>query len=135
MNRVVRVTVGVLAGAAAGAGLGLAWFDRFGSDEEIFGDFVAAVAGVVVGGLAGGAWGSSFPEWRRSSPLARTLSLLAWLGCGALLLIGIVYIGSWTDSDGPSTEAMIGILGIPVGLGGVWIVARMLRSHRKSSPD
>ena len=135
MRRAVRAIGGGLAGAAAGAGLGLAWFDRFGSDAEIFGDFVAAAAGVVVGGLAGGSWGWSLPEWRWSSPLPRTLSLLAWLGCGALLLIGIVYIGGWTDSDGPSTEAMIGILGIPAGLGGVWIVERMLRSHREPSPD
>lgn len=41
--------------------------------------------------------------------------------------VGLVYIGGWTDSDGPNTEALVGILGIPASIVGVWLTPRVLR--------
>jgi hypothetical protein len=57
-------------------------------------------------------------------------SALGWLLCGLLLLTGIIYIGSWTDADGPNNEATIGILGIPASLLGIRGISKYLQRHR-----
>jgi hypothetical protein len=130
MKRWARAVAGAVIGAAIGGLLGVWWFSVFGSDEEIFGDFAAALAGGVVGAVAIGSLGWSFSCWRTASPLWRAGALVAWIACGGLLVVGIVYIGGWTDSDGPNREAMVGILGIPGSLLGVWFTARNLCRHR-----
>ena len=133
MKRALVAIAGAVIGAIVCGALGVAWFTRFGPEGEFLGEVVAAFGGGVIGFLAGCAWGRSWSDWRRSTPATRTLSVLVWLGCGALMITGIVYIGGWTDSDGPNTEAMVGILGIPASLVGVWIVARSLSTRQERS--
>lgn len=121
---------GTLTGALVGAALGSGWFALFGSDAEWFGGIAAALAAGVAGAVAGGSWGWSFSIWRGVPPLFRAGALIGWIVCGALLVLGIVYIGGWTDADGPNAEAMVGILGIPLSFLGVWWISRSLRNHR-----
>lgn len=66
-------------------------------------------------------------DLRAAPPLWRAAVLLGWILCGGLLVVGLVYIGGWTDSDGPNTEAIVGILGIPASIVGVWLTPRVLR--------
>ncbi len=122
-----RAVLGGLAGAILGGALGLAWFSLYGSDAEWFGGITSALSGGVALALAGGSWGWGLTYWRAASMLWRILSVLAWVACGTLLVVGIVYIGGWTNADGPDAEAMIGILGIPASFGGVWLIGRSLR--------
>jgi hypothetical protein len=130
MRRVAGTLAGFVIGAIVGGWLGLAGFRLFGSEEELFGDFVATLEGGVVGATAVGTLGCWWAEWRRARSWSRAVAVLGWLLCGVLLLTGIVYIGGWTDADGPSIEAMIGILGIPTSLLGIWGISKYLQRHR-----
>jgi hypothetical protein len=130
MRRVVGTLAGLVIGAIVGGWLGLAGFKIFGSEEELFGDLVATLEGGLVGATAAGALGCWWRDWRRARWWLRVFAVLGWLLCGLLLLTGFIYIGSWTDADGPSTEAMIGILGIPASVVGVWVISKYLQRHR-----
>lgn len=134
MRRAAIATGTLVVGAVTGGALGAGWFRISGSDAEMLGGITAAFQGGVAGALAAGSWGWSFPEWRRVSPLSRATVVAAWLGCGVLLMVGVVYIGGWTNADGPDTEAMIGILAIPASLIGVGMVARFLRRRTTAVP-
>ena len=124
-----RIAGGTVLGGVIGALAGAVWFAAYGSDAELFGSASAALAAGLAGGIAGGALAGSLDDWRLASAAARFLSLIGWLACGVLIVVGIVYIGSWTDSDGPSREAVVGIAGIPGGAVGVWLTSRVLRRH------
>ena len=127
-----RAALGLVIGAALGIALGLAWSALFVEYEEMFGGLVAGLKGGVVGGVTGGSWGWTWRDLRRLPYPTRILMVAAWLACGTILVVGVVYIGSWTDSGGPDIEGMIGILGIPVGLTGLWLIARFLHRHADS---
>lgn len=83
-----------------------------------------------MGATGAGALGCWWRDWRRARWWLRVFAVLGWLLCGLLLLTGIIYIGSWTDADGPSTEAMIGILGIPASVLGIWVISKYLQRRR-----
>lgn len=55
--------------------------------------------------------------------------MVGWIVCGTLFVVGVVYIGSWTDAYGPSAEAVVGILGIPASVFGIWLISRALGRH------
>jgi hypothetical protein len=126
-RRAAIALLGGVLGALLGGVLGALWFSIYGPEGELFGEIAAALAGGVVGGLAGSAWGWSLSPWRAAPVGWRAAAVLGWIACGTLLVVGIVYIGGWTDSDGPNPEAMVGILGIPVSFLGVWLISRSLR--------
>jgi hypothetical protein len=130
VHRAAGTVAGLVIGAIVGGLLGLAGFKLFGSEEEIAGDFVATLKGGVVGATTLGAWGYRWREWRLARWWPQLLAVLGWILCGLLLLIGIIYIGGWTDADGPNTEAMIGILGIPASLFGIWGISKYFRRYR-----
>lgn len=111
---------------------GLVWFAAFGSDAEWFGGFSAALAGTIIGSIVGGSWGWSFATWRSASVPWQVGAVLGWTTCGTSLVVGIVYIGGWTDADGPTAEAIVGILGIPTSMLGVWAISRLMRVNSSS---
>ncbi len=124
--------IGALAGAVIGGSLGAGWFALFGSDAEWFGGVVAALAGGLAGAVAAGSWGWCLSRWRAAPSALRGGAVAGWIVCGALLVVGIVYIGGWTDADGPTAEAMVGILGIPACAVGIWLISRALSRHARS---
>lgn len=126
MRRVARTVVGLAVGALVGGAIGLAGYRLVGSEEDLFEDLAATFEGGLVGATAVGALGFWWPEWRAARSGRRVFALLAWLLSGLLLITGIVYIGGWTDADGPSTEAMIGILGIPASVFLIWRISKHL---------
>lgn len=122
-----RTLVGLVTGAITGGLLGLEGYNIFGSQTELLGDLIAAFEGGVVGAMTVGALGCWWPEWRAASSWSRLWATLGWLLCGVLLVTGTIYIGGWTDADGPNTEATIGILCIPASLAGMWGIPKYLR--------
>ncbi len=127
MKRFAIAAAGGILGAVIGGGLGSVWYSVYGSDADPLGGIAAALAGGVAGAMALASLGWSFARWRSVPPSRRVLALIGWIVCGTLLVVGIVYIGGWTDSDGPSPEATVGILGIPVSFLGSWLISRSLQ--------
>lgn len=125
----VLAALGALAGAVIGGSLGAGWFALFGSDAEWFGEIAAALAGGVAGAVAAGSWGWCLSRWRTAPSVLRAGAVVGWILCGTLLVVGVVYIGGWTDADGPSAEATVGILGIPASVFGIWLISRALGHH------
>jgi hypothetical protein len=86
-------------------------------------------AGAAIGGFAGAFWGWIALGPVRLGPAALALVAIRGIAAGALVMTGLVYIGSWTNSDGPDPAAVIGVLGIPAGLALAVAIARAAR-HR-----
>lgn len=126
-----------IGGSVIGSFVGAWWYTTFGPPDGQLGyefeGLQEVASGVGIGGFAGAFWG-----WIALGPDrlgAATLALVAFGGvaAGALVMTGLVYIGSWTNADGPDMAAVIGILGIPAGLALAVVIGRTAR-HTAAAP-
>lgn len=97
-------------------------YGDFGSS----GEGIAEVARGVTAGALTGALVAVF--WHRASGRARWLSLAGSLAIAILLVVGVSYIGDWTNADGPGWAARVGILGIPAAIGLLAILFKATRA-------
>ena len=122
--------------SVAGSFVGAWWYNTFGPPNGQLGNefegFQEVAAGVGIGAFAGAFWGwiALGPDRLGAAKLA--LVALGGIAAGALIMTGVVYIGSWTNADGPDLEAMIGILGIPAGLLVAGMTGRTARARAQT---
>ena len=117
-----------IAGAVLGGFGGRLWYALFGQYQfgYEFEGFAEILIGILIGAFTGAAIGWLQP-WRRSFP-AVLLAIVVAIAAGVVFATGIVYIGDWTNADGPSEIApFIGILGIPAGPLLIVLLGRYLR--------
>jgi hypothetical protein len=120
-----------IACSVVGSFVGAWWYTTFGPPNAQLGyefeGMQEVAAGAAIGGFAGAFWG--WIALGPDRPRAPTLGLVAigGIAAGALVMTGLVYIGSWTNSDGPDAAAVIGVLGIPAGLALAVAIARAAR--------
>lgn len=127
--RFTRAVLASLVGAALGWFGGRVWYALFGSHQ--FGYEFEGVAeiliGTLIGTIAGGVIGWLEP-WRRGV-MTTAAAMLVSATAAVLFATGLVYVGAWTDADGPSGIApFVGILGLPAGPLLIMVLRRHLRS-------
>lgn len=120
-----------IACSVIGAFVGAWWYETFGPPYGQLGyefeGLQEIAAGASIGGFAGAFWGWIALGPGRQGPLALALVGLGGIAAGALVMTGLVYVGAWTNSDGPDRAAVIGIFGIPGGLALAFMIARAAR--------
>lgn len=122
-----------IACSAFGSFVGAWWYGTFGPENGQLGyefeGMQEVAAGAAIGGFAGAFWGWIALGPDRLGAATLVLVAIGGIAAGTLVTTGLVYIGSWTNSDGPDTAAVIGVLGIPAGLALAVAIARAAR-HR-----
>jgi hypothetical protein len=124
-----------IACSVAGSFAGAWWYGTFGPPYAQLGyefeGMQEVAAGAAIGGFAGAFWGWVALGPDRLGAAALVLVAIGAIAAGALVVTGLVYIGSWTNSDGPDPAAVIGVLGIPAGLALAVATARAVRRRAR----
>ncbi|MFN2388239.1 MAG: hypothetical protein ABR575_01330 [Actinomycetota bacterium] len=130
-GRRLLAAIGLLGlGAAGGGSLGAGWYMVFGSGR--FGDGLEGLAEMIAGAAAG-ALAGAFTGWYVVGPAhmergTRAQAVAGFLVAAAIFVVGLAYVGDWTNADGPgNVAAYAGILGLPAGAALFVITARRAR--------
>ena len=130
MIRFTRTLFLTVTGGVVGGFGGRLWYALFGPYQfgYEFEGFAEILIGIIIGAFTGAVIGWLEP-WRRGLPTTLLVIVVA-VGAGIMFATGIVYIGDWTNADGPSGIApFIGILGMPAGPLLIVLLSRYLRAQ------
>ena len=127
-RRIAFGVVAALAGGLVGAWLGPRVYEWFGSELISLDEITAIFQGAFVGAVGGGLIGFVALGRRRQSAVETLMASLGCLLAAALLLIGVWYIGDFTNADGfEGVAPYFGIMLIPLSILLIWFIARSPR--------
>ncbi len=118
----VAASLGGVTGALWYVAFGPPW-GQLGYEFEGFAETLrGATAGLLAGSLAGWFLPVLRPPRSRSAPLL----VLGSATAAVLFVIGLSYLGRWTNADGPGeVAAYLGVLGLPASVVAAFLLRRL----------